>query len=263
MCLSMFADIRTSSATRPWALALTCAASLCAWPPAAQAQLRGNYQAEQNQSLRERPTRPLATPGRYVTESGESFTLDHSGARPLVRFGQSNEVWVLRPTPAPRGDILYRNDQGDVVLRSTSSGGLTLYTPRAPGGEPASQAGPGQNLSRPALSPIQLVNFMVRQSGVASRAVGHLVVFEAVEISPGSEALVAEAAAAAVEALTRMARAANLSDQAAQVRRIVITEGTRNNVTFSRGVLSITVDPGEGPAGRPSSARVVRTLAGR
>lgn len=261
----MFADIRISQTPGPSALAMACAAlGVCAvWPISAQAQLRGNVQAEQSQAARERPARPLATPGHYVTESGESFTLDHSGPRPLVRFGESSEVWVLRPTPAPRGDILYRNDQGDVILRSTSSGGLTLYTPRSPGGEPASQAGPGQNLRRPVLSPIQLVNFMVRQSDIASRAVGHLVVFEAVEISPGSETLVAEAAASAVEALTRMSRAANLSDHAAQVRRIVITEGARNDVTFARGVLTITVDPGEGPAGRPSSARVVRTLAGR
>lgn len=261
----MFADIRISLATPPLTRALACAAAgaCMAWPMSVHAQLRGNVQAEQSQSIRERPARPLATPGRYVTQSGESFTLDHSGARPLVRFGESNEVWVLRATPAPRGDILYRNDQGDVVLRSTASGGLTLYTPRSPGGEPASQTGPAAALNRPALSPIQLVNFMVRQSDIASRAVGHLVVFEAEEISPGSEALVAEAAAAAVEALTRMSRAANLSDQAAQVRRIVITEGERHNVGFSRGVLTITVAPDEGAAGRPSSARVVRILAGR
>lgn len=261
----MIADLRISLALSPLTRAMACAAmGVCVlWPWSAQAQLRGNIQAEHSQSVRDRPARPLVTPGRYVTESGESFTLDHSGGRPLVLFGESNEVWVLRATPAPRGDILYRNDQGEVVLRSTASGGLTLYTPRSPGGEPVSQAGPGQNLRRPALSPIQLVNFMVRQSDIASRAVGHLVVFEAEEISPGSETLVAEAAAAAVEALTRMSRAANLSDQAAQVRRIVITEGGRNNVAFARGVLTITVNPGEGAAGRPSSARVVRTLAGR
>lgn len=261
----MFADIRISQAAPPLTLALACAAAgaCLLWPFSAHAQLRGNVQAEQSQSIRDRPSRPLTMPGRYVTQSGESFTFDHSGPRPLVRFGENAEVWVLRATPAPRGDILYRNDQGDVVLRATASGGLTLYTAGAPGGEPASQVGPASALRRPALSPIQLVNFMVRQSDVASRAVGHLIVFEAEEISPGSEALVAEAAAAAVEALSRMARAANLNEQAAQVRRIVITEGTRGDVTFVRGVLTITVAPDEGPAGRPSSARVVRTLAGR
>ncbi|MBG7614211.1 DUF4908 domain-containing protein [Brevundimonas sp. BAL450] len=263
----MFAEPRISAALSPTTLALACAVvsvAVLGFADAADAwtQPRGNAQAEQSQGLRERPVRALASPGRYVTEGGEAFILDHSGARPLLRFDDSPEVWVLRATPAPRGDILYRNDQGDVILRSTPSGGLTLYTPRAPGGEPASQAGPGPGLRRPTLSPIQLVNFMVRQSDVASRAVGHLVVFEAEEISPGSETLVAEAAAAAVEALTRMARTSNLRDQAQQVRRIVIIEGARNNTEFSRGVLTITLDPREGPAGRPSSARVVRTLAG-
>ncbi|MFN3814570.1 DUF4908 domain-containing protein [Brevundimonas sp.] len=263
----MFAETRISAVLPQTMLALACVAvSMGVWGGAAsdaRAQPRSNVQAEQSQGLRDRPAHALVAPGRYVTESGEAFILDHSSARPLLRFDDAAEVWVLRATPAPRGDILYRNDQGDVVLRSTSSGGLTLYTPRAPMGEPASQAGPGTSLRRPPLSPIQLVNFMVRQSEVASRAVGHLVIFEAEEISPGSETLVAEAAAAAVEALTRMARASNLRDQARQVRRIVITEGARNDAEFSRGSLIITVAPREGPAGRPSSARVVRTLAGR
>jgi hypothetical protein len=264
----MFAEPRISAALPPPMLALACVVAsigVLGFPEASAARIqpRSNVQAEQSQDLRVRPAQALAAPGRYVTESGEAFILDHSGARPLLRFDDAAEVWVLRATPAPRGDILYRNDQGDVVLRSTASGGLTLFTPQAPMGEPASQAGPGTSLRQPPLSPIQLVNFMVRQSEVASRAVGHLVIFEAEEISPGSETLVAEAAAVAVEALTRMSRASNLRAQARQVRRIVITEGPRNDAQFSRGALIITVAPREGPAGRPSSARVVRILAGR
>ncbi|MFN3535868.1 MAG: DUF4908 domain-containing protein [Brevundimonas sp.] len=259
----MFAETRSSLAP-PLTLALACALGFTlVWAGPAEAQVESNAQAEQARMLRERAYRALPEPGRYVTDSGAAFTLDQSGSRPLVRFGDSTEIWVLRPTPAPRGDIVYRNDQGDVVLRSTPSGGLTLYTPRAPGGEPASLDGPAQSLRRPPLSPIQLVSYMVRQSDVASRAVGHLVVFQAEEITPGSETLVAEAAFAAVEALTRMARASNFRDQARQVRRIIITEGARNEVSLSGATLTITVDPRQGPAGRPSSARVVRALAGR
>ena len=259
----MFAETRSNMAPSV-TLALACAAGLMlAGAPPAKAQVEGNAQAEQSRSLRERPYRAMPEPGRYVTDSGAAFTLDQSGSRPLVRFGESSEVWVLRPMPAPRGDIVYRNDQGDVVMRSTPSGGLTLYTSRAPSGEPASLEGPGQSLRRPALSPIQLVNYMVRQSDVASRAVGHLVVFQAEEITPGSETLVAEAAFAAVEALSRMARASNFRDQARRVRRINITEGPRNDAVLSGATLTITVDPRQGPAGRPSSARVVRALAGR
>ena len=72
---------------------------------------------------------------------GEGFILDRSGRHPLLRFDRRDETWVLRPSAAPRGDVIYRNDAGDQVLRVTPSGGMTVYTPRAPGGSPASFSG--------------------------------------------------------------------------------------------------------------------------
>ena len=85
--------------------------------------------------------RSLPPSARYIAGTGQGFTLDVTGARPLLRFDRSTEIWVLRPTPAPRGDIIYRNDNGDQVLRVTADGGLTLYTTTAPQGSPVSQAG--------------------------------------------------------------------------------------------------------------------------
>jgi hypothetical protein len=51
-------------------------------------QDRGNAQAEQSQALRNRGggSTALPPPGRYVSDSGEAFTLDRSGQRPLLRF---------------------------------------------------------------------------------------------------------------------------------------------------------------------------------
>ena len=80
--------------------------------------------------------RSLPPSARYVAGTGQGFTLDVTGARPLLRFDRSTEIWVLRPTPAPRGDIIYRNDNGDQVLRVTPDGGVTLYTTAAPQGRP-------------------------------------------------------------------------------------------------------------------------------
>lgn len=262
----MFGDLRTDSGNLPltatWACALVTALACAAMTETARAQTHGNIQADQSQMLRERVFgRGLAPTGRYTTEDGRTFVLDHSGGRPLLRFADSNEVWVLRATPAPRGDILYRNDNGEVVLRSTPSGGVTVYSPSTPSGEPASPIGPASGLERPQLSAMQLVQYLIHQSSQASRAVGHLVVFNAEEISPGSETLVAEAAAAAVEALTRMSRASNMRDQAQRVRRIVIVEDAETPVRLSGGALFISVYPDQGPSGRPSSARVVRALA--
>jgi hypothetical protein len=83
--------------------------------------------------------RAMPPTGRYVSDGGQAFIIDSSGMRPLLRFDQSAEIWVLRPTPAPRGDIIYRNDNGDQILRVTADGGITLYTTRTPQGSPVSR----------------------------------------------------------------------------------------------------------------------------
>lgn len=243
------------------AMALALAGGLALPVSAVASQARGNVQAEHSQALRERIFgRNLPSTGRYVSESGQAFVLDRSGNRTLLRFEQSTETWVLRPTPAPRGDIIYRNDNGDQILRVTPDGGMTLYTTTTPRGAPVSLSGSADGLTPPTLSPVQLWNYIVRQSDRASRALGRLVVVD-VDIQPGSEAIAADALSTATDAILRMARSDNLDRQAALIRRIVITDEGRPGVTFQRGSLRIGIDAEAGFAGRPSSARIVRTMA--
>lgn len=240
-----------------WALAVLC----LIWSVAghAVAQPRGNAQAEQNRGFggHSGPSAPAS--GRYVSDSGQGFVIDQNGPRTLMRFDSNSEVWVLRPTPAPRGDVIYRNDAGDQVLRVTPDGGMTVYTTRSPRGAPVSRSGSAEALLPPTLTAIQLWNFMVRQSERATQAVGRLVIVD-VDIQPGSEAVAADALTTAVDALVRMARSANLRTEAVRVRQIIVTDVGRPAVTFQRGVLRIVIDPGAGYAGRPSSARLVAVI---
>lgn len=199
--------------------------------------------------------------GRYVAGSGQSFTLDTSGSRPLLRFERSTEIWVLRPTPAPRGDIIYRNDNGDQILRVTPDGGMTLFTTTAPQGSPVSRAGDADALTRAALTGTQLVQYFMRQSFRASQALGRLMVID-VDIQPGSETVAADAVSTTVDAIVRMARSSNLRAETNKVRRILVTDqGGTSQATLSRGTLRIVINPRAGVAGRPSSARIVRVVA--
>lgn len=235
--------------------------SLLSIAPDAAAQTRGNAQAEQSQALRDRrPTTPALPPvGRYVADSGERFILDRSGRHPLLRFERREETWVLRPSAAPRGDVIYRNDAGQQVLRVTPGGGMTVYTPRAPGGSPASYAGPGESLSPPRLGPAQMLNLMLRSSAIVSQAVGRTVEINA-DIGAESESLAVEALILSTDVVLRIARSPNGRAALNQLRRIVIVEGSRASVTYSRGELQIVVAPAQGAAGRPSSARVIRAF---
>ena len=174
--------------------------------------------------------RRLPPPPPHVT--GQAFILDTSGSRALMRFERSTEVWVLRPTPAPRGDIIYRNDNGDQVLKVTPDGGVTLYTTATPQGSPVSRVGDAQGLASATLTGAQLVDYFMRQSYRASQAMG------------------------------RMARASNLRGQVERVRRVVVSDQGRPGVTLVQGTLRIVIDADAGMAGRPSSARIVRVVAG-
>lgn len=240
------------------AFAVAVAASIPAW-----AQSGANLQDRQSQSLRDRVFgRNLPPTGRYVSEQGVGFVLDRSaGPRPLLRFDNSAETWALQPSPAPRGDVIYRTDAGDEVLRITPDGGMTLYTTRQPQGTPVSAVGVAEPLRAAAMSPVDLARSLIRQSGLAGRALGRTVVIDAPDVTPGSEAQVAEAAAVAVEAIARVARAENLRGRATRVRRILILIGDRPDVTLAGGTLRIVIEPARGPVGRPSSARIVRTVA--
>lgn len=204
--------------------------------------------------------RAMPSTGRYVSDGGQAFVLDSSGVRPLLRFDQSAEIWVLRPTPAPRGDIIYRNDNGDQILRVTADGGITLYTTRTPQGSPVSRSGAAQPLRTPNLGPVQLFNLMARRSNLVSEAVGRLITIDL--DGSQSEALCVEALIVTTDAVIRMARNPSTRGAVNRLRKISIVEGGRASVTFSRGELRIMVDPSRGIVGRPSSAVVIRTMAG-
>lgn len=238
--------------------------SLLSIAPEAAAQNRGNAQAEQSQALRgQRPVSPTLPPvGRYVAESGEGFILDRTGRHPLLRFDRRDETWVLRPSAAPRGDVIYRNDAGEQVLRVTPSGGMTIYTPRAPGGSPASFTGAGRSLTPPTLGPFLLFRLMAQRSAMVSQAVGGRLVQVNLD-GDQSESLCVEAMIVATEAVIRIARSPTARQYIDGLRLISIVEGSRAGVTYSRGVLTVTVNPDDGMAGRPSSARVIRAILPR
>lgn len=259
--MNLKARVRTALRPLPAAMAIAIAGGSPSLASDFSIQDRGNAQAEQSQALRNRGggSTALPAPGRYVSDSGEAFTLDRSGQRPLLRFDRRDETWVLRPTAAPRGDVIYRNDAGQQILRVTPGGGITVYTTRTPGGSPASFAGEGSTLAPPTLGPAQLFHLMTRRSAMLSSALGRLIEIN-IETGQDAEGLTVEALILATDAVMRIARSPTSRSTLSQLRRIVIVEGGRSSVSYSRGDLRIVVAPDQGVAGRPSSARVIRAF---
>jgi hypothetical protein len=238
--------------------AILCVSLMVALPVRAEAQVRTNAQAEQSRGMGRNGGRTLPETGRYVAETGESFVFDRSGARPLFRFQSRNETWALTARPAPRGDIIYRNDAGDQILRVTPDGGMTLYSVRAPNGSPASMAGPAPALERPLLGPIQLSNLMVQRSFLMSRALGRMI---SVQLDgEQDEGLCTDALMVTTDAVLRMAASPALRAQINGLQTVTITEGRTSAVTYANGELRVTVRPNQGETGRPSSARIIQAV---
>jgi hypothetical protein len=216
------------------------------------------------------PTRSSAPPvGRYVDDDGDtSFVLDRSSTVTLLRFEDSPEIWVLTPQPAPHGDVIYKNDMGEPMLRSTWLGGLTLFARGHTGGAAASLVGEAQEI-RPTqiLSPSALLLRLAQASARSARLVQRPVEFDAPDVTPLTASLVADAAAVATEAIGIAAQNPRGRAMLAKLTRVQLMLGRKPSVSFNKGVLQIMVTAPTGGlpardcvAGRPSSHRIAVAL---
>ncbi|MGA0605494.1 DUF4908 domain-containing protein [Phenylobacterium sp. VNQ135] len=229
-----------------------------AQPSFAQEGLRQGLFGKHGGSGRHAASPPIA---RYVSEDGQTFVLDRTQGRPLLKFEDSPEVWALQPMPAPRGDVIYKNDLGEPVLRATRLGGVTLFTDQRPAGAAAALAGDGSPLRLAPLGPQALLERLAQASLRASRAARRPILFEA-EATPNSSALIADAATVTSVAVVRMSRRKDGRTMLSQFRKVLLVEGKKASAVIDDQVLRITVSPSQGLAGRPSSDRIIRVAAG-
>lgn len=206
----------------------------------------------------EQAVQPLA---RYVSDQGRVFVLDRTQPVPMLKFEDSPEVWALAPSPAPRGDVIYKNDLGEPMLRATRLGGYTLFTEARPNGEAVSLLGPGVPLRLAPISPQALTDRLLQASYRSGRAARHSVGFQA-EASPASSALMADAAVVVTLALYRLAEKAG-GRPVGRFNLVLLEEGKKPAVSLKDNVLRIVVTPGHGVAGRPSSKRIMKVAGGK
>jgi hypothetical protein len=203
-----------------------------------------------------------ATPSvaRFVIDEGGAFVLDRSHRPPLLKFDDSLEVWVLSPSRGPRGDVLYKDDVGDTLLRATKVGGMTVFTSRRPQGSAAALVGATSPLKMANLGPGALYQRMIQASIRATRQTRHLVGFEAPDADPNSSALIADTAALAAEAIVDVAARPSGRAAANRISKVVLAKGSRPSVGMQHGVLVIYVTPAQGLAGHPSSAKIAEAI---
>ena len=202
--------------------------------------------------------------GRYEIDEGGAFVFDRSAPHPLLKFDDSPEIWVLQAAPGPRGDMIFRNDLGEPMLRATRIGGMTVFTDKRPGGSAAALNGASPPLRLGSLSPAGRFARFYQASVRASRAAQHQVEFETLEdAEPATAAEIADAAMVACEAMVDMASRPASRRILARIADIVIAQGARPAAVLQGRVLTITIVPAQGIFGRPSSRRIEHAAGAR
>lgn len=199
---------------------------------------------------------------RYNADSGRPFVLDREAKTALLRFDDSSEIWALTASPGPRGDLIFKNDVGEPMLRMSRLGGVTLFTDLHPMGAAAYVVGQAGALHPQApLGPNALYTALVEASRRASRAAQHLIQFDAPDTSPASEQIFADAFSVASDAIVRLGAAGGRGR--AVIQRLVevsFIPGHAPAVMAGATRVEIVVAADLGVAGRPSSERIATAL---
>jgi len=200
---------------------------------------------------------------RFAIDDGGEFILDQQGHEALIRFSDSPEVWALSRSRGPRGDIIYKNDISEPMLRATRLGGMTVFTTKRPEGAAAALLGPAMPVRLAPLGPALLFQRLYQDSVRSSRAAQHQIEFDAPDADVNSDGLIADAAAAVVEAMINLSGRPGGRAILARLGSVAIGQAGRSAVVLRGRVVSITVNPSLGYAGRPSSDRILMALGAR
>lgn len=250
---------RFSISPAAWVLTGAAAAVLAAAAPAAAQP--GPVTLGEALDGRRAGATAFPTVARY-TAGEQAFVLEQRGGQAMLRFEGSDEIWVLRPQTGPRGDLIWRNDAGRTVIMASRLGGMTVFTPTAPGGAPAEFASAAQGFQLPTISPQALLRLLVEASVRASQAVRHAVYFEGpLDIRPGEEPVLADAALIASRGIARAAGSRRPPPATQRLRWVRLSRGANVGAAMANDTMTVTVNPARGAAGRPSSDKIYQALA--
>ncbi|MGH7023215.1 MAG: DUF4908 domain-containing protein [Caulobacteraceae bacterium] len=204
----------------------------------------------------------IPTSARFTVDEGGRFILDRTHHPALLKFDDSPEVWSVTPSRGPRGDILFKDDVGDILIRVTKLGGVTVFTSRRPAGSAATLLGRVAPLSFAPIGPTVLYQRMILASSRCSRATHHLVAFDAPDADAKSAGILFDTAWLAMDAIVSMSSHPSGRAAALRVDKVVLTMAGKPGVWLRRGVLTIAVNPGDALSGHPSSARIAQAIEG-
>ncbi len=175
------------------------------------------------------------------------------------------EIYLLTVTRGPRGDVIFKNADGDTLLRLASYGGATVYWPGDAAGLAASKSFGDDRAIELAAVDIDTAERRAKSAtAVVSAVTGSPITFDIAQPPPGESAnaaVLADAvmrAANAVNAVAGDATGARIL--AARIDRIQFEVGPAPSARFDERALIVEYVPDRDIAGRLSSRAIERFL---
>ncbi len=175
------------------------------------------------------------------------------------------EIYQIKPTRGPRGDLIYKNAEGDTMMRIASYGGATVFWPGEGRGLAASKSfGDDASLRLGFAEYATAVRRAQVATAYVSAATGAPIIFD-LGAAPLTEH---ENAAVLGDAVIRAANGIKaVADDptgariiASRIKRVTFAPANASGIGLESGVLQISYVPGQDIEGRPSSAAVAHFL---
>jgi hypothetical protein len=207
----------------------------------------------------------LPADGFYVVNDDFKFTIARKYGVMLMRFDGDEEVFVLSVARAPLGGRVLKYDTGDVALRVTGYGGVTIYTSTAPGGLPADRvrAADPIEFSFPALSAVRIQAQQFADKLRQAQALRVTFSIDPSRLDGVARYLVLDTMRNVSRAIRGLcANRTHQAQLAARLRTIRVVRGDKVQAVYRSGVLTLTFAPALGLRGRMSSLALARSIRG-
>lgn len=177
----------------------------------------------------------------------------------------AEEIHSLTASRVSRGDVIWRNREGDTVLRVAAYGGVTVFWPGDGRGHAASKSFGEDPPLILDFATIEIARARAQAAtALISAKVGAPIIFDIGDPGPdrvGGATVLADAVVRAADGVGRVAEdPTGARVIGARIARIRFKPMTGPSLGIDKDVLTVGYNPASDIAGRPSSARVARFL---
>jgi hypothetical protein len=203
--------------------------------------------------------------GVYVAGDQITFQIQHTGKIYLLRFGSDPETFVLSSDHTSLGGRMLKYDSGEIAIRVSGWGALTLYTDAQPNGLPAVRTGDAPAMG-PSTVSVKDVQFIAAQEAERLQQLRHLriafiVDWSVLETSADLRSTASEAMANAAAGIERFVQDRDSRKAIAKhINRVSLATGKGPGLRLEQKTLVVTFNPERGYSGCASSRAIARQL---